>query len=283
MKFGAQHVLMEGDPGAAGGSAAPAPAPAAPPAGAPAAAPAGQPGGEAGASALSAGNEWSIDTVPEKYRVTGEDGQIDVLGTFRKVDQHRANLEKRMGEGGIRPKTADEYKLPENDLFKHLDLDDAQAKAFKEKAHGWGLSQAQYEAVMNEWAERAPALVQGAAKDSAETTIAALRETFGADFDANMRGAFQAVNSVAEKAGLTFQEVEQAIGNNPVAIRLFAALSKEMGEDETPAAAGGAGGQADINTLMAHPAYTDARHPEHKAISEKVRQHFERQAARAPA
>lgn len=217
--------------------------------------------------------------MPEKYRVKDDAGEWDHLATMRKIDEARGALERRMGEGGIRPKTADEYKLPENDLFKHLQIDDAQAKAFREKAHGWGLSQAQYEAVMNEWAERAPALVQGSAQDSAQTAIASLRETWKGDFDANMRGAFQAVSSVAEKAGLSFQEVESAIGNNPVAIRLFAALSKEMREDSTPAAAGASGGQGDITALMKSEAYTDARHPDHARVSEQVRKHFERLAA----
>lgn len=292
MKLGAHHVLMEGEPGAAGGAAgAPAAAPAAPGAGAAPAQPPAAPGGSAGAgeggdpggSALGAAGApaWSLTAVPEKYRVTGEDGEIDVLATFAKVDAHRTQLEKRLGTGDIRPKTADEYKLPDTDAFKGLQLDEGQAKAFREKAHSWGLNQAQYAAVMTEWATLAPALVEAGQKQSAEDTLTQLRGVWqGPDFDANMRGAHAAVSSVAEKAGLSFQEVEQAIGNNPVAIRLFAALSKEMGEDRTPSAAGGAGGQTDINTLMTHPAYMDARHPEHKAISEQVRKHFERVAAR---
>lgn len=290
MKLGAHHVLMEGEPGAAGGAAgAPAAAPAAPGAGAapaqPPAAPSGGAGagegGDPGGSALGAAGApaWSLTGVPEKYQVKGEDGEIDVLATFAKVDAHRAQLEKRMGSGDIRPKTADEYKLPDTDAFKGLQLDDALAKGFREKAHSWGLSQAQYAAVMNEWATLTPALVNAGLKEDREATLTTLREVWkGDDFDANMRGAFSAVNALAEKAGMIFSEVEASIGNNAAAIRLLAALSKEMAEDKTPSAAGGTGGQTDINTLMAHPAYQDQHHPEHAAVSARVKAHFDRLA-----
>lgn len=226
-----------------------------------------------------------MTSVPEKYVVKGADGEIDTLATFRKVDEHRASLEKRLGTGDIRPKTAADYKMPENDAFKSLQIDDAQAKAFREKAHAWGLSQSQYEAVMTEWAERATGLVGGAAAASVDDTLTALRGTWKdeAEFDANMKGAYAAVNGLAEKAGISFKEVEDAIGNNPVAIRLFATLAGEMGEDATPKAAGGTGGQTDINTLMTHPAYSDARHPEHASISAKVKAYFDRQAVKVPA
>ena len=291
MKFGAKHVYMEGEPGAPGGGAAPpaappagAPAPAAPPAAAPAPAPA-EPGGAPG-SALSGGNEWTIESIPEKFRVKGADDQIDLQATIRKVDEHRSALEKRMGAGDIRPKTADEYKLPENDTFKALQLDEPAAKAFKEKAHGWGLSQTQYEAVMNEWATLAPGLVNAGQAETVEATTAALKEAWKGDYDANIKESFRAAVRVGEAAGFTYDEVDKAIGNNAVAIRMFAALSKEMREDATPAAANGGtggGGQTREQYVAENwAAYSNPADPKHKTVTERAQALAMRESKRAP-
>lgn len=270
-----RYVFMDEAPGATGGGAA---SPAPPPAAAtPAPAPAPQPGGTegGGASALSGGAEWSPETVPEKYRVMGDDGKLDVNATFRKVDEHRASLEKRMGAGDVRPKTAEEYALPDTPEFKALGLaeDDAGMKEFRSEAHALGLSQKQFDGVMARFAKVAPGLVNGAAVESAESTVAALKGVFKDDFDTQMKGAFTAANTIAQKAGLSYEEVDKAIGNNPVAIRLFAALAGEIGEDRTPPAAGGAtgGGETHESYIASNwDAYSDARHPKHKQVTERA-------------
>lgn len=278
-----RHVYMEGEPGAAGGGAAAAPAPAAPPAGAPAAPPA-EPGGAP--SALSAGSEWTIDSIPEKFRVKNEAGEFDHQAMLRKVDEHRSALEKRMGSGDIRPKSAAEYKLPENDAFKTLQIDETQAKAFQEKAHGWGLSQGQYEAVMTEWATLAPQLVNAGQAETVDTAVASLKEVWKDQYDANIKESFRVVNRVAESAGIPFDEVEKAIGNNPTAIRLFAALAPEMREDATPAAAnGGTGGGAqtrDQYVAENWTAYSNPQDPKHKMVTERANALAAREAARMP-
>lgn len=284
MKFGEKHVYMDDLAGAAGGGGAADPGASA---GADAAAGAAgtQPGAAQGAgagagdggnpsgSALSGGSEWSLQSIPEKFQVKGEDGEIDITATIRKVDEHRAQLEKRMGTGGIRPKSADEYKLPESDAFKGLDLDPTAAKAFKEKAHGMGLSQQQYEGIMTEWATLAPALVNAGQTETVDAAVNTLKEVWKGDYEANIKESFRAVNKVAEAAGIPYEEVEKAIGNNPVAIRMFAALAKEMREDATPPAAAGAtgGGSQSSSDYMQEnwAAYSDPKHPQHKAVTDR--------------
>lgn len=227
-------------------------------------------------SALGAGQEWTPQNIPEKYRVNGADGALDLAATVRKVDEHRAALEKRMGVGDIRPKTADEYKLPETDAFKALPLDPTTAKAFKEKAHGWGLSQSQYEGVMAEYAALAPALVQAGQTETVDTAVSALKDVWKDDYDKNIRESHRVVSRVAESAGIPYDEVEKAIGNNPVAIRLFAALAPEMREDSTPAAANGApgGGAETYQEYIAanYEAYSNPRHLQHAAVTAKAQQ-----------
>ena len=278
--------FMEGEPGAAGGGAA-----AGDPAGGAGGATEGasQAGGAAGnpaGSALSTGAEWTIDSIPEKFRVKNEAGEFDHQAMLRKVDEHRSALEKRMGSGDIRPKTAAEYKLPDSDTFKTLQIDETQAKAFQEKAHGWGLSQGQYEAVMTEWATLAPQLVNAGQAETVDTAVASLKEVWKDQYDANIKESFRVVSRVSEAAGIPFDEVEKAIGNNPVAIRLFAALAPEMREDATPAAAnGGTGGGAQTRAQYVAEnwaAYSNPQDPKYKLVTDHANALAAREAARMP-
>lgn len=282
MNFGARHVYMDDLAGAAGGGAGagagadPGAAGAATtqPGGTAGAGAAAGAGGDAAGSALSAGSEWTPQSIPEKFRVAGDDGELDLAASLRKVDEHRSALEKRMGTGDIRPKTPDDYKLPETDVFKGLQLDEAGAKAFRQEAFDMGLTPKQYEAVMGKWATLAPELVNAGQAETVESAVSSLKEVWKDQYDANIKASFSAAVKIGEAAGFTYDEVDKAIGNNPVAIRMFAALSKEMQEDATPAAAnGGTGGGAETRDQYVAknwPAYSNPQHAEHKMVTERA-------------
>jgi hypothetical protein len=252
--------------------------------GAAAGADAGKDGADAAGkkSALAAGaaaDEWSAAKVPEKFQVKNDKGELDINATFRKVEEHRANLEKRLGAGdNIRPKTPDDYKLPESETIKAIGLDEEAAKGFKAEAHEWGLTQTQYEKVMEKYATLAPQLVNAGQALSAEETITNLKGLWKDDYQTNITGAYAVAAKLAKVAGVSEAEMDAAIGNNPVGIRMLAAIAGEMREDKSSVSANGgtdaaAGG---INALLAHPAYHDAKHPEHAAISKKVHDYYER-------
>lgn len=292
MKYGAHHVYMDDLAGAAGGGAgsgagadagasgAGAAGTAAAQSGAAAGAGAGGDAGGAAqggaGSALSTGNEWTPEAIPEKFRVKGDDGELDWAATVRKVDEHRSALEKRLGTGDIRPKTPDEYKLPDTDVFKGLQLDEAGAKAFRQEAFDMGLTPKQYEAVMGKWATLAPELVNAGKAETVESAMTELKAVWKdeAEFKANISASFKAAVKIGESAGFTYDEVDKAIGNNPVAIRMFAAISKEMGEDATPAAANGAtgGGAQTRAEYVAEnwPAYSNPQDPKHKLVTDRA-------------
>jgi hypothetical protein len=198
MLKGKRYVFMEGNPGAAGagaggsgsgGAAAGASGAAgdggagnpggagAPAAGANGAPGAGTPnpgsamaagagadgaGGAGGGEGAGAGADpWAF--IPEKFIVKNDKGEVDPQASAKKVEEHRSNLEKRLGEGGARPKTAADYKLPEvPEALKGVAFDDAATNKFKEDAHKAGFSQAQFEFAMGKYFEMAPALVNGA-------------------------------------------------------------------------------------------------------------------------
>jgi hypothetical protein len=237
-------------------------------------------------SALASGaatDEWSAAKVPEKFQVKNDRGELDVNATFRKVEEHRASLEKRLGAGdNIRPKTPDDYKVPETETIKAIGLDDATSKAFKSEAHEWGLSQTQYEKVLEKYASLAPQLVNAGQALSAEETITTLKGVWKEKHEENITGAYSVAEKLAKAAGVSEAEMDAAIGNNPVAIRMLASIAGEMKEDKSSVSANGgtdaaAGG---IESLLAHPAYHDPKHAEHATISKKVRDHFERNASK---
>lgn len=231
-------------------------------------------------SALAAGaDEWSAAKVPEKFQVKNDKGELDVTATFRKVEEHRANLEKRLGAGdNIRPKTPDDYKVPESETIKAIGLDDATTKTFKAEAHEWGLSQAQYEKVMEKYATLAPQLINAGKELDAESTITTLKGVWKDDFETNITGAYSVAAKLAKAAGVSEAEMDAALGNNPVGIRMLAAIAGEMKEDKSSVSANGGSdaGGGGIETLLAHPAYHDPKHPEHTAISKKVRDYYEK-------
>lgn len=301
---GRRHVFMEGNPGAAGSGAAGAGAAAggstgsgsgageagaagssgagangAPSGGAAnpgsamaagaGAASGGESGGDAGAGA--AANGW--DFIPEKFQVKNEKGELDPQASARKVAEHRANLEKRLGSGDIPPKTAAEYKLPElPEALKDAKLDDALLGKFREDAHKWGLNQAQFEGVMNKYFEIAPALVNGGQQVSTEDTINTLKETWGDKYQANAQAAWRGMSQIAQIAGLSVDEVEAELGNSPAFNRIMAAVGQQLREDKSINAEGGAsggGGLEEAATIQQSEAFRNPRHPGHAAATAK--------------
>ena len=244
----------------------------------------GEQGGEGGAaSALGTGGDggaapvWTLESVPEKYRVKKEDGSLDVEATFGKVDQARSAAEKRIGSGDIPPKDFSGYKMPEvPEAFKDVKFETGD---FAKKAHAMGLTQKQYEGVMSEYLTLLPQIVGNDQQAAASEVVSTLRETWGDQADANFSKAFRAANALAEAAGLTYPEIEKALGNNPVALRLLAAVGGEMSEDKTPNAANGGGGAPgfNIDAALASPAYLNAKHPDHKKVSADVKAYYDKQ------
>lgn len=245
--FKRKFQLMEGEPGAAGGGDGGAPAAAAPatppagdpPAGGTPAAPAAtvlnggapDPAGTPPAGATPGPNDW----VPEKFRVMKEDGSLDLEASARKVEEHRSNLEKRLGAGDIPPKTAAEYKVNVDDKFKELFKAEELAKdpamiAFLEKAHAEGMSQKGVDLFLNEWFERSTALLDTKATMDAEACTNALKEVWKTDteFKENNRAAYRAAK---EYGGDQFDAILTKYGNDPQIIQMLAKIGRELGED----------------------------------------------------
>lgn len=203
----------------------------------------------------------------------GADGAtVDFEASARKVAEAYSHAEKRIGSGDIPPKTADEYKVtvPEA-LAEVIKADELAAsadfKGFLNKMHAAGLTQAQLDAVSAEMLTRSVALQEGAAQKSAEDCAADLAQTWpsAADRQQNIGHAYKAFQAFAAEGD---KELMDQIGNNPIVVRLLAAVGKELQED-VPIIEGSPearGWEDQLAEVKAHPGFMDRNHPEHAKL-----------------
>ena len=201
----------------------------------------------AGASTAAAGTAGTFDWIPEKHRVTKEDGTFDLEASARKVAEAHGHLEKRFGSGDLPPKSADEYAPKvgvEGFNFDEFKADPAM-QTFLKGAHAKGMTNDQLSFAIEQFLEVAPSLVEGSGKLDAEQCKAALSEVWAKpeEAKANFALAYRATEAFASKIGVTFDEIEAAgLGDNPLFIRIMAAIGPELGEDISPSTAGTGGG-----------------------------------------
>lgn len=236
-------------------------------------------GNPAGTSLLSTGSgePGANDWIPEKYRVMGDDGKLNVEGSARKLADAYSHLEKRMGSGDTPPKTADEYAPKVEvegfnwDEFKA----DPRMQSFMKSAHAKGITNDQMGFILGEYAQLAPELVNGAASLDSEAAATQLRETWktDAEFNKNIGLAFRAFNSLADDSDKGRMD---EIGNNPMVIRMLAKIGAEMQEDAPAGGDVNLEEQQSIRDLMKSPAYMDPKHADHENVSARVRAYYQK-------
>lgn len=235
----------------------------------------------AGATALSAGTQEqaaSNDFIPEKYRVSKEDGTFDMDASARKVAEAYSHLEKRMGTGDAPPKDASEYKvaIPEA-LAEQFKADDEGIQQFAKEAHEHGLTQGQFDYMMGKFFELAPAIAEGNAEMNLADCDAALGQVWQTPqaMAQGKKDAAFAVTKMAESMGVSFDEINDSLGNNPMFIKMMAQLAPEFREDGNVQGAVLNSAQ-DVGSLMRTEAYSNEKHPDHAATVAKVRAHYDR-------
>jgi len=233
-----------------------------------------------GAASGEGSQSGTFDYIPEKYRVTKDDGTVDVESSSRKLAEAYASAEKRIGTGDIPPKTADEYQIAVPDAIKETwnPAEDKEFTEFRNAAHAKGFTQDQMNLVMETYFNMAPKLVAGAQVLDSTGCKAELQKTWAtdADFNRNLRNAFTGAKAISERAGIPIDDImNSSLGNDPKFLKLMAAIGPEFMEDKIP------GGQAmtsqdDIDALMRSEAYTNPKHADHARVSDKVSKYFQR-------
>jgi hypothetical protein len=195
-----------------------------------------------GTTALGGAAGTETTGIPEKYQVKGTDGKIDMQASVAKLSEGYLEAQKLIGDPGARrPKSADEYTMPEIDKDAKLDTkalaDDPDFKAFKALAWDAGYTDKQLALAVNTYVKLAPQLVEAQSAQNASDTLATMNKEWG---DKVKENSALAVKAIRTYAGDGADAVIQALGNSWPAIKLLAAIGRDLGEDKTPAQAGGA-------------------------------------------
>lgn len=248
-------------------------------------------GGDGGAAAgAAAAGGANFDWLPEKYRVNGADGALDLSASAQKLAGGYGELSKRMVDGGAPPAAATDYQVTIPDQFKDAvgDLNgDKLFTEFRADMHALGLSQKQFDGVMAKYFSVVPGLVAGGQQYTSETATADLRKEWADDatFRKNVGLAYRAGSAVAQAANMSFEDLEKAgLANNPTFIKIMAALGPEFAED-TATGSGNAGGlmsEDDVKKLLISEANTNPKHPDHKATRARIDAFYNRKYGNTP-
>ena len=220
---------------------------------------------------LSTGNDSSIETaIPEKFKVTAEDGSVDYKATVAKMNESYSYLEKKVGTGEVAPKSVDEYKLEREDFdFEEFKADESN-KEFLTEAHKHGITNKQLDFLISEYDKRAVNLVSNSSQIDTDSTVQTLQSDWGDKYEANIFNAVKA----ARACGITDEQInDPMIGNNVAFIKMAAYFGSQMTEDKpinngTPV-------NVDIQSLMRSEAFFNPKHPDHKSVKAQIDSYYD--------
>lgn len=228
----------------------------------------------------------------------GADGKLDIEASFTKVEEARGHLEKRLGAGDVPPAAIGDYKVTVPDALKESlaswDMaKDDKLQAFLGDAHKAGLTQAQLDVVMGRYFDLAPQLQAAAQVLTPEQRQAKGAEELKqvwkteADFKAGTREAFKAFSQFGAKAGITLQQIEESgLADNPLFVRLWAAVGPELNEDTTPITDGSpAAGdwQEQVTALKAERDALQPKDPRRAQLQTKINDLYTKRYGSGPA
>lgn len=219
-------------------------------------------------------NAW----LPERFRVKGDDGALKVEDSAKKLAASYGELEQRMKDTGLPPESPDKYEFKPPQGKEALELDAALSAEAKKGLHALGLTQKQFQGVMEMYVGSLEGMVTRGVEMGAQHATQELAKSWGQpetpQFKANLALAHKGFMAFADDADKA--EMDK-IGNHPVILRVLAKVGRELREDTST------GGEIlaaeNVETLMKDPAYFNASHPRHAEVKGKVMRHFEAQAA----
>ncbi|HGI7032752.1 TPA: hypothetical protein ACJTOE_004617 [Klebsiella aerogenes] len=221
-------------------------------------------------TALSTVNNSSNETaIPDKFKVTAEDGSVDYKATVAKMNESYSYLEKKVGTGEIAPKSVDEYKVEREDFnFDDFKADESN-KAFLAEAHKHGITNKQLDFLLSEYDKRAVDLVSNSSQIDTDTVVQTLQQEWGDKYEANIFNAVKA----ARACGITDEQInDPLIGNNVAFIKMASYFGSQINEDKP--VTNGTPVNVDITSLMRSPAFFDPKHPDHKSVKSQIDSYY---------
>lgn len=222
-------------------------------------------------TALGTADNSSIETaIPEKFKVTAEDGSVDYKATVAKMNESYSYLEKKVGTGEVAPKSVDEYKIEREDFDLEAFKADEGNKAFLEEAHKHGITNKQLDFLLSEYDKRAVDLVSNSSQIDTDTTVQTLQSEWGDKYEANIFNAVKA----ARACGITDEQInDPMIGNNVAFIKMAAYFGSQMTEDKP--VSNGTPVNVDIQSLMRSEAFFNPKHPDHKSVKAQIDSYYD--------
>lgn len=220
---------------------------------------------------LSTVNDSSNETaIPDKFKVTAEDGSVDYKATVAKMNESYSYLEKKVGTGEVAPKSVDEYKLEREDFdFEEFKADESN-KEFLTEAHKHGITNKQLDFLISEYDKRAVNLVSNSSQIDTDTTVQTLQSDWGDKYEANIFNAVKA----ARACGITDEQINNPlIGNNVAFIKMAAYFGSQMTEDKP--VSNGTPVNVDIQSLMRSEAFFNPKHPDHKSVKAQIDSYYD--------
>lgn len=209
--------------------------------------------------------------VPGKFW-NAEKGEVNLEAWSKSTNE----LESRIKDVGLPPKTADEYKFETPAKLKEagVDFDPDTLKNVKAFAHKAGFSQKQFEVAMEALYASAGDIVSTAERLDKAQTIKALTDHFKTPeaVQANVKAAYDVFSAYADE-----EEMKHLyrVVNDPIAVRVLAKINKELQEDPGVRPESILSGD-NIDDLMGKDSpYWDAKHPQHERVKARVKAHYE--------
>lgn len=222
-------------------------------------------------TALGTADNSSIETaIPDKFKVTAEDGSVDYKATVAKMNESYSYLEKKVGTGEVAPKSVDEYKIEREDFDFETFKADESNQAFLAEAHKHGITNQQLDFLVSEYDKRALSLVTNSSQIDTDTAVQTLQSEWGDQFESNIFNAVKA----ARACGITDEQInDPLIGNNVAFIKMAAYFGSQINEDKP--VTNGTPVNVDITSLMRSPAFFDPKHPEHKSVKAQIDSYYD--------
>lgn len=218
----------------------------------------------------TADNSSNETAIPDKFKVTAEDGSVDYKATVAKMNESYSYLEKKVGTGEVAPKSVDEYKIEREDFdFEEFKADESN-KEFLTEAHKHGITNKQLDFLISEYDKRAVDLVSNSSQIDTDTTVQTLQSEWGDKYEANIFNAVKA----ARACGITDEQInDPMIGNNVAFIKMAAYFGSQMTEDKP--VSNGTPVNVDIQSLMRSEAFFNPKHPDHKSVKAQIDSYYD--------
>jgi len=179
----------------------------------------------------------------EKSKTDLEKSKTDLEGKLEGVlrlpgekasDEDRATFFNKIG----RPEKPEGYEFKKPDLPEEIKYDEDQEKEYRELAHGAGLSKAQATVIYDWYHQNVLKSHQKMLEFSATQRTEAeteLKKEWGDKHDENVEVARRTMKAINDKAltGLGEWLEKSGQGNNPLVIKLFHILGKQVMDDKT--------------------------------------------------